>query len=365
MDPIAHTLLGVSLAHSGLRRATPLATATLVVGANLPDVDIVANAWGADASLLWRRGCSHGALAMLLWPPVLAGLVLLVDRVRRRVMPGAAPVNARAVFWLSVIGVWSHPALDWLNTYGVRLLKPFSDQWFYGDALFIVDPWLWLLLAAGAVVATAGRAGTLFWVLLGAATTTLMMATEQVPVAARVCWALGLAAIAGARLGGERVRARVVQITRWCLVSAAVYVLLMVLGTRIASAYARQWLERGDTPYRALMAGPVPANPAIREVIVTREDRYAFLEVNVITGRVAPGGLDVPINGPTAITQAALDTPQVRGLRGWLRLPSYYVEYKPDGYRVHIRDVRYVRLGERASGIGAATVDLDASLRPR
>ena len=45
---------------SGLKRLTPLATATLVIGANLPDVDIVANAWGADISLLLRRGCTHG-----------------------------------------------------------------------------------------------------------------------------------------------------------------------------------------------------------------------------------------------------------------------------------------------------------------
>jgi inner membrane protein len=365
MDPLAHTLAGASLAHSGLKRFTPLATATLVIGANLPDVDIVANSWGADASLLFRRGCTHGVLAMLLWPPVLAGAMLLFDLVRRRLRPGAEPARARALVWLSVLGVWSHPALDWMNTYGVRLLMPFSERWFYGDALFIIDPWLWLLLAAGVVVATAGWLGTLGWALLGSAATFVVVSAEQVPPPARICWAIGVAAIAGARFAGERARARVLQITRWCLVSAAVYVTLMVLGTRIASAYARQWLEGETITYRSLMSGPVPANPAIREVVVTREDRYSFLEVNVITGRVQPGGRDVPINGPTTITQAALDAPQVRGLRNWIRLPSYYVEHHPDGYRVHIRDVRYQRLGERASGVGATVVELDAALRPR
>ncbi len=30
--------------------------------------------------------------------------------------------------------------MDWLNSYGVRLLMPFSNRWFYGDALYIVDP---------------------------------------------------------------------------------------------------------------------------------------------------------------------------------------------------------------------------------
>ncbi|MEX0342766.1 MAG: metal-dependent hydrolase, partial [Erythrobacter sp.] len=40
----------------------------------------------------------------------------------------------------------THPALDWLNVYGIRLLEPFSSRWFYGDTLFIIDVWLWVLL---------------------------------------------------------------------------------------------------------------------------------------------------------------------------------------------------------------------------
>jgi inner membrane protein len=34
--------------------------------------------------------------------------------------------------------------MDWLNSYGIRLLEPFSSEWFYGDTLFIIDIWLWL-----------------------------------------------------------------------------------------------------------------------------------------------------------------------------------------------------------------------------
>ena len=47
----------------------------------------------------------------------------------------------------------THPVLDWLNNYGIRLLMPFSPRWFYGDAVFIIDPWLWLALggALGAI----------------------------------------------------------------------------------------------------------------------------------------------------------------------------------------------------------------------
>ena len=60
--------------------------------------------------------------------------------------PGAAPAKAGPLFLLALVGTLSHPFLDWLNTYGVRLLMPFSARWFYGDALFIVDPFLWMVL---------------------------------------------------------------------------------------------------------------------------------------------------------------------------------------------------------------------------
>ena len=45
---------------------------------------------------------------------------------------------------LAYLGILSHPLIDLLNVYGVRLLMPFSERWFYGDALFIIDIWIWL-----------------------------------------------------------------------------------------------------------------------------------------------------------------------------------------------------------------------------
>lgn len=47
------------------------------------------------------------------------------------------------------LGVLSHPLLDLMNTYGTRILEPFSHRWFYADSLFIVDPWIWLMLILG------------------------------------------------------------------------------------------------------------------------------------------------------------------------------------------------------------------------
>src|SRR5688572_9950839 len=151
MDNLAHTLVGLALAEAGLKRRTALATATLAIAANLPDIDAITYFVGRDVdSLAFRRGWTHGPVAMVVLPLVLTGIMIAWDRAFRH-RPGRrlTPVNGGWLFVIALIGALSHPLLDLLNSYGVRLLMPFSDTWFYGDALFIIDPWLWATLAIG------------------------------------------------------------------------------------------------------------------------------------------------------------------------------------------------------------------------
>src|SRR5687768_8779377 len=152
MDNLAHTLAGLAIAEGGLRRKTALGATTLAIAANLPDIDafIYFVGDGIDA-LAFRRGWTHGILAMVVLPLLLAGCMRGASRLRRP-RPESPAAPWRWLIILSAVGVWSHPLLDLLNTYGVRLLMPFSNRWFYGDALFIIDPWLWLTLLAGIVV---------------------------------------------------------------------------------------------------------------------------------------------------------------------------------------------------------------------
>ena len=35
--------------------------------------------------------------------------------------------------------------MDWTNNYGMRFLLPWDSRWFYGDLVFIIDPYLWIL----------------------------------------------------------------------------------------------------------------------------------------------------------------------------------------------------------------------------
>ncbi len=150
MDNLTHSLTGALIGQCGLKRKTGLAMPALIIGANLPDVDAACFFWldGVE-HLAFRRGITHGPPAWFLLPLVLAGLLYGYDRwqAKRGKRPETRlPVNFTWLYILSLIGCLSHPALDWMNVYGIRLLEPFSSRWFYGDVLFIIDIWLWALL---------------------------------------------------------------------------------------------------------------------------------------------------------------------------------------------------------------------------
>ena len=152
MDILTHSLVGAVLGQAGLKRTTGLAMPALIIGANLPDVDAACFFWlEGTEHLAFRRGITHGPPALVLLPLVLAGLLWGWDRwqTKRGTRPEARlPVRFGWLYAMAFVGCLSHPFFDWLNVYGIRLLEPFSSQWFYGDTLFIIDPWLWAMLIA-------------------------------------------------------------------------------------------------------------------------------------------------------------------------------------------------------------------------
>ncbi|TMM50056.1 metal-dependent hydrolase [Qipengyuania marisflavi] len=147
MDNLTHSLVGALLGQAGLKRKTGLAMPALIIGANLPDVDAACFLWLEGVEHLgFRRGITHGPIAWVLLPLLLAGALWWFDRWqdRRGKRPeGRLPMHFGWLYALGFIACLTHPALDWLNVYGIRLLEPFSSQWFYGDVLFIIDVWLW------------------------------------------------------------------------------------------------------------------------------------------------------------------------------------------------------------------------------
>ncbi|MGM0576204.1 MAG: metal-dependent hydrolase [Myxococcota bacterium] len=358
MDPLAHTLVGATLAETGLKRRTPLATATLLLGANAPDIDALTMLAGRDTALWLRRGWTHGVLATVILPFVVVGLVLAWDRwVRRRRHPDAPPARPKVILGLSVLSVLTHPALDWLNTYGVRLLMPFDDRWFYGDALFIVDPWFWLMMAFAVVLARSGSRGARgAWTLLGVAATALVLLADMVPVPARLAWCVGVAALVGVRFRGVGAR-RIPTLANGWLAALLLYVGGMLVGTAAARDRAVDHVSARGEEVIDVMAGPVPANPMVREVVVVTRARYVVGTVDWLADDpLRLDGPSLPREDPGPIVREALASTEVRGMRNWMRFPYYEVLPREDGgWEVVIRDLRYAR-PERERGFGVARV---------
>lgn len=141
MDNITHSLTGFALARAGLNRICPHATLLLVLSANAPDIDVVSLAGGQLKHIEFHRGYTHSLLG---FPFVAAFAMLAVAAVYRKKLPWLR------AWLLCLIGVASHILLDWTNTYGVRLLLPFSSTWFHSDLNSLFD----LYIMAALVLAT-------------------------------------------------------------------------------------------------------------------------------------------------------------------------------------------------------------------
>lgn len=155
MDNITHSLIGALIGQTGLKKLSGLGMPTLIIAANIPDIDAACFLWlDGTEHLGFRRGITHGPLAMLILPLLLTAAMVGFDRwqARRGKRPATrVPVRFGPLYFLALIGTLSHPAFDWLNNYGVRLLEPFSSQWFYGDSIFIIDVWMWAILIGGLI----------------------------------------------------------------------------------------------------------------------------------------------------------------------------------------------------------------------
>jgi inner membrane protein len=302
MDNVCHALVGAACGAAGLNRRTRYGAAALMISANLPDVDVLV--WATDTPWIeFRRGWTHGIAAQLLLPVVLTGALMLLDRFRRaRGSHGDHAFHAGWMLVLSYVGVYTHVFLDFLNNYGVRLLTPVSWRWFYGDAVFIVDPWMWIVLGAG--VWMAGSRGG--------------------PRPARVALALATGYI----------------------------VVMLTSGWAARSVVATAWTEMHGVEPRALMVGPVPLSPFTRQVIVDAGDHY---ETGTFSWLGVSATFDperIPKNDNGGAVAAARADTNVRAFLVWARFPFWTMEPAPQGTKVTVSDVRFAG----ASGFRASTI---------
>ena len=313
MDNVAHTLAGAALGEAGLRKLSGLAMAAAMISANVPDIDVFAVAFGMNTLL--RRGWTHGPLAVVVLPIAVTAVLVGWDRFQqwRGIRPAERPpVRAAQLLLVSQLAFLTHPFLDWVNTYGVRLLMPFSDRWFYGDSVFIIDLWIWVALAAGVFLSRRRR-----------------------------------------RAGRQRSG----MPSRVALSAVAVYIMLMFVGSwRTREAAIAAMAAEAHAPVR-VMAGPVPLNSLRRQLIFDMGDHYRFGQATLVPQRellIAGGSLTKNLESLAA--QRLLDRRDVREFLYWSRFPFVVID-SATGRATELGDARF--LTPRA-GRDAFTINLDS-----
>src|ERR1700683_5212134 len=142
------------MGRSGLNRKTALATLTLTLAAEAPDLDVIAGiVRGPAFGFAHHRGFTHSFLGVLLDALVVLGFVYLVWRLRRRKLSDPnLPPRWGLLFLYACLAGLSHILLDFTNNYGVRHFWAFSGKWYSWDIVIILEPVIFELLILGLVV---------------------------------------------------------------------------------------------------------------------------------------------------------------------------------------------------------------------
>jgi inner membrane protein len=304
VDNLTHSLAGAALGEAGLKKMSGLAMAALIIGANIPDVDAVVLLTGGDM-LPARRGWTHGPVALAVLPLLLTGALVAFDNLQLRFnsRPLDRPiVRPWQLLVLSFVGCLTHPLMDWLNTYGVRLLMPFSERWFQGDGVQIIDPWIWLALGIGILVS---------------------------------------------RRRDRANRRDHTRPARIAVVAVTVYALAMVAGSRITrDVVMREITAAEGIQPRRVLAGPVFVNSFRRALIIDSGDRYRFGTVDWVPQRsieIGTDGVRTNLDHPLAL--AARERAEIRNFLYWSRFPYFVLHGDSIAGFLEVRDARF--RGER------------------
>jgi inner membrane protein len=324
LEPLTHLLTGACLSRAGFNRKTALATATMTLAAEAPDLDILGDLKGPVFGFAHHRGFTHSFLGSFIVAGVVVGFIYLIWLLRgRKVKDPNLPPRWGLLFGFAYVAAVSHILLDFSNNYGVRPFWPFSERWYSWDIVFIADPVLWALLVGGLVLP----------------------------------WFFGLIdSDLGVRRKGPK--------GRWGAILALVGVVAWwglrdFEHRRAENALAAQLYEGAD-PIRA-SAYPYWYSPFRWGGVVETQNFFAVMNVDSATPDVDPQSEKQIYYKPeeTPITLAAKRSYLGRVYLDWAKYPITETETLNDGYLVRFKDLRFDYGGR---DVLSARVELDSDL---
>ncbi len=256
MDNITHSLVGslIGVAWAkGDRTKRPLIAASILSN-NLPDADflyasLLSHPFGY---LLHHRGHTHTVIGAVFCGVLSWIIVSVICWATRRPLDKKAQ---RSVLLISIFGGLIHITLDWFNSYGVHPFWPIVNRWYYGDTIFIIEPFLWITLS----LALASLMNAKFYrfiasipALLGIL---LIVFSGRVPPTIII----GSVIITSLFVLGFKSASQKIQSRIWLLLSFGVFIVFYISGQR-AQEMLEKKQETGETRFASFVA-PSPANP--------------------------------------------------------------------------------------------------------
>ena len=327
MEPLTHFLTGACLGRSGFNRRTALATATMTLAAEAPDLDVFESLKGPVFGFGHHRGFTHSFLGLVPVEALVVGFIYLIWRLRgRKIKNPNLPPHWGLLFGFAYLAGLTHILLDFTNNYGVRPFWPFSEKWYSWDIVFIADPFILVLLVGGLVLPA-------FFGLID----------KEL----------------GVRQRGPR--------GRWGAIAALAGVIVLwgvrdYEHRRAVNALEARTYE-GASPVR-VSAYPYWWSPFHWSGVVEARSFFAIMVVDSLTPEVDPDGEMQVIYKPeeTPVTVAAKSSYLGRVYLDWAQYPLTETEPVPEGYVVRFRDLRFAYPGSKGRSVLGSSVELDRNL---
>jgi inner membrane protein len=370
MDNLTLSLVGLVASKAGLERLSPGTTTLCVLAANAPDADIFSLVFGGRwAFLHHHRGITHSLLGTFVLALALPCIFYLGNILITRIGGRSRKLKLGGLIVASLVVTATHPVMDWANNYGVRFLLPWNSRWFYGDFVFIIDPFIWLILGGAAFLLTSKtRKHIIVWVVIALVPSYLVLVGAPGPnrlaneTVLRLLWIVVLIVLVtlyrrkiGGRLGAKIAIAALATVTIYCAGLAAIHAVAL----RQAKIEAASIASRSAEQLFRVAAMPTIANPTEWFCLMeTNRATYRF-NLSLIHNQTRIRDIvrvEKPEASDPAIGQASRD-PRAQIFLSFARFPVIRVVGEDCATQtlVQFADLRYTEPGR---GRGTFSLDL-------
>ena len=297
----------------------------------------------------------------MLFPHLLMVAPVLLSTLNRR-RAGPLKVKFSTLLGAVYVTLTTHPLMDYTNSYGWRPFLPFQDHWYYGDLVFIVDPYIWLILG-GAVFLTVKRSlvTRLFWVAGVAFLSLLVVRHGILNPEGRWLPVVWFTVIFVLLIVKSRHSAWPRSHAVFGLLGLFVYWVLLSFAHHYALTLAYPEISQCCPQVRKeeIAATPRLANPFDWDLLF-QDDRTLYYTRLSLFGKRNPGFQRYRRNSEDPVVQAALSTCPGSVMAQFARYEFFEVTHRSEGPVVILRDARYTR--ERTSGFGVLQIPMNQDL---